>query len=151
LPCHVVERGDARIGPSEADGVVGERPVEVRLDEHRFDRLGVFHENGGIGRGAEPRHVERAADQALDDAVVVGRGEEPGRHAEELLGIGAEALVRGEPVLRVLAAEKADAELGDLLGVKWRGERRGGERGGNQSLHRRPLSFGDISPETVSG
>jgi hypothetical protein len=111
--------------------MVGEGAVEVGLHQHRLDLVGVLHIDGRIGRGAEPGHVERAAQQPLDHAVVVGGREERHGHAQRLLGIAAQAFVRGQAVLGVLAAQKADAELGDggVLGPalearRWRKEDR---------------------------
>jgi methenyltetrahydromethanopterin cyclohydrolase len=56
-----------------------------------------------------------AAQQALDHAVVVGRGEQLGRNAQQVLGLGAQALVGAQTVLGVFAAQDADAEFGDFF------------------------------------
>ncbi len=137
LALHVFEAVDARIFACEADGVVAIRAIKVDLDQYWLNRFGVLQVNGGIGRGTQPRHVERAAQQTLDHAVIVGRGEEFGRNAKALFGIAAQTFVGVHPVLRVFPAEDANAKFGDICGLSQcsAGQGRGCQCGGDELLH----------------
>ncbi len=87
----------------------------------------------GVARGAELGIVERAAEQALDDAVIVGGREQrhflDAEHGRQLVD---QALEVAQAVGFVLAADQADAEFLEVFGLgcadRERGERNGAEK-----------------------
>ena len=76
LALHVFELGHAGILAGDHDRVIAGRAVGLDRGQDRIDRLRVVQIDLGIARGAEFGIVERAAEQALDDAVIVGGREE---------------------------------------------------------------------------
>ena len=106
--------------------MVADRAIKVDLDQNRLNRVRVLQECCGIGRCAQPCHVDGATQKALNDAIIVGRGEKLGFDAERFGRVIRQTLVAVHPVLSVFTAEDTDAEFGDFLGKSASAEGCGG-------------------------
>lgn len=91
--------GDPRGLQRQADGIIAGGAVGLLGGEDRGDRLRVLDVDAGIAGSAEFGEVERAAEQALDNAVIVGGGEQRNLLEAELgLQVVGQALVVTQPV-----------------------------------------------------
>ena len=114
MALHLLDRLDPRIRPHDHDRVVECRAVVLLRHDDRLDAFAVEPGAGKAGR-AEARHLELARGDALHHAGIVGRREQLHRDAELLLQQLLELRVALQAVLRVLAAQQADAELLHLV------------------------------------
>ncbi len=131
LALEVFELGDARILAGDHDRVVAGRTIGLDGRQDRLDGIGLGEVDLGKAGGAQFGIVERAAEQALNDAVIVGGREERDLLEAKLgLQVIAEALVIAQAVGFVFAADDADAEFLEVFSLDVTGK--GDERDGAQ-------------------
>ena len=66
---HIVQVSDPVVFAGETDGMIADGTVDVNFDQNRLNRLRVLQEGRCLGGCAQPRHVNGAAQQALDHTV----------------------------------------------------------------------------------
>ena len=66
---HIVQVSDPVVFAGETDGMIADGPVNVNFDQNRLNRLRVLQEGHCLGECAQSRHVNGAAQQALDHTV----------------------------------------------------------------------------------
>ena len=144
----VVHRGDARSFVGDTDRVIALCAVNVHGDQARFNGLLVGQHGFGIGRSTKPCHVNRAAQQTLDHAVIVSGREQFDRNAQSGFDRSTVAFVAGDTVLSVFAAQNADVKFFDRILRESRGCQNGGSsQNGEQLFHGRLQSFSPMGRE----
>ena len=123
LALEVSQRLDAAVLAGNHDRVVTARAVRTRVGQDRVDGLVVLEGDGGIGSRTHRSNVDRAAKQALDNAVIVRRREQLyfGYAGRSLQAIG-NALGVADLVGFVFRAVETDAQNLDVLGKGGTGE-----------------------------
>ena len=116
MALHFLDRLDAGIGPHHHDGVVVGRSVVLLRDDDRLNTLAVQPGTGETG-GAETGGFQLARGNALHDAGIVGGREQLDRHMQMFREQLLELVIAGQAVLRVFAAQNADAEFLQCLGT----------------------------------
>ena len=117
LALGVVHRSNACVLAGKTDREIARRSIKVLLGQRQVNSGRIGKVNLCIGRRTEPRHIKRAAQQALDHTIIVGRGEQLYRNAQRCLDGGAVTFLRIQPVLGVFAAKNADVKFSDGMAV----------------------------------
>src|SRR5262249_29415883 len=133
LALGVVDRLDAGGLQSETDRVVAGRAVRLLRGQDRGNGLRVLDDGAGVAGSAEFGEVERAAEQTLDNDVIVGSREQRNLfETEGFLQVVGEASVVAQAVSFVFATENTNAEFLDVpsgSAASEREKRRGCEKG----------------------